>query len=229
MFGNCKSFLLAAVLFLFSVPAFSQSAAYSSSSDWLIGLKISTYGIGVEGRKIISDKFHIRTGFSHLSINYPLNNIRDDLDGKIRLSPSAIPLVVDYWPHKNIFVSTGAFLNFSKISIDGKVSKSVFIGDIEMYPDEIGHINADLVVGSRFSPYLGFGLSQNIKKYYLFLSFEGGVVFHGEPKVKLRATGMLTPTASDAQEALIEDNISPLTAYPFISFSLNYLLPTNKP
>jgi len=222
MLRNSKSFILSAVLFLFSNLAFPQSDVTTYTPDWSVGLKFSMFGVGIEGRKVFSDKFHLRSGISYVKINYSLNNLREDLDGTMKFSPSGIPIIIDYWPHKNIFVSVGSFINLSKVSIRGELSESVFIGDIEMYPEEVGYINADISAGTWFSPYMGAGVSHDINKYYLSLAIETGMVFHGRPQVKLNATGMLTPTANDAQKTLIEENISPLTVYPFISFTLNY-------
>ena len=191
--------------------------------EWLVGIKFSTFGLGLEGRRILSNKFHLRGGISYLKINYPLEKIRQDMQGNIRVSPSGLSAIFDYLPHKNIFISVGTIFNFTEISLSGKLSESVMIGDIEMLPDEVGHINADLHPRYFISPYLGFGFGQNITqtKKFSFI-FESGILFHGQPKVKLSATGLLTPTASAAQETIIEENIAPLSIYPVISISCYY-------
>ena len=191
--------------------------------NWSAGVKFSTFGIGVEGRRILSNKFHLRGGISYIKINYPLDKIREDMQGTIGISPSGVSAILDYWLHKNIFLSAGTVLNFTKITIAGKLSESVMIGDIEMLPDEVGHINVDLTYGYFISPYFGFGFGQNItqtkKVSYIF---EFGILFSGQPKVKLNATGMLTPTASAEQETIIEENLAPLSIYPIISISCYY-------
>jgi len=198
--------------------------------EWLVGIKFSTFGIAIEGRRILSNKFHLRGGLSYLKINYPLGKIRQDMQGEISVSPSGLAAIFDYWLHKNLFLSAGIIFNFTKISISGKLSESVMIGDIEMLPNEVGHINADLFPGYFVSPYLGFGFGQNFTqtKKISFL-FESGILFHGRPKVKLNATGMLTPTASAAQETIIEENVAPLSIYPIVSISCYYnFLPNDQ-
>jgi hypothetical protein len=227
MIRNNKYIILIIVL-LFSngfISAQNQVGLIRSEKQpkWLVGIKFSTFGIGIEGRRILSNKFHLRGGISYLQINYPLEKVRHDMQGEISVSPSGLAAIFDYWPHKNIFLSAGTIFNFTKISISGKLSESVMIGDIEMLPDEVGHINADLFPGYFSSPYLGFGFGQNIAqtKKISFI-FETGILFHGRPKVKLNATGMLTPTASAAQETIIEENIAPLSIYPTVSISCYY-------
>ena len=225
-------FIIALLFFSNFITAQNQGAFIRAEKlpKWLGGIKISTFGIGIEGRRILSNKFHLRGGISYLKINYPLEKVRQDMQGEIGVSPSGVAAIFDYWLHKNIFLSAGTIFNFTKISISGKLSESVMIGDIEMLPDEVGHINADLFPGYFVSPYLGFGFGQNIAqtKNISFL-FESGILFHGQPKVKLSATGMLTPTASAAQETIIEENIDPLSIYPIVSISCYYnFLPNER-
>ena len=233
MIRNNKNIIFIIVL-LFSngfVSAQNRGALMHAEEQpkWLVGIKISTFGIGVEGRRILSNKFHLHGGISYFKINYPLNKVRQDMQGSVCVSPSGVSAMFDYWLHKYIFLSAGTVLNFTKITISGKLSESVMIGDIEMLPDEVGQINTDLIPGYFVSPYLGFGFGQNIiqTKKFSYI-FELGFLFHGRPKVKLSATGMLTPTASEAQETIIEENIAPLSIYPIISFSIYYNFLLNK-
>jgi len=196
---------------------------------WFVGIKFSTFGIGIEGRRVLFDKFHFRGGINYIKINYPLEKIRQDMQGNIGVAPSGVATIFDYWLHKNIFLSAGTIFNFTKITIDGKLSDSVMIGDIEMLIDEVGHINADLFPGYFVSPYLGIGFGQNIAqtKKISFI-FESGILFHGRPKVKLSATRMLTPTASAAQETIIEENLALLSVYPIVSISCYYNFSPNE-
>ena len=221
------------ILLFFNGFVFAQSQKNILSIEkyptWLIGIKFSTFGIGVEGHVILSNKFHLRSGISYFNINYPLEKVRQGLNGKINFSPSGIMLIFDYWLHKKVFLTAGTFLNFTEISITGELSESVLIGDIEMRPEEVGYINADLTPGYFISPYLGVGFGQSITQLKkMSFAFEIGILFHGRPQVSLDATGMLTPTASTAQETLIEENIAPLSLYPIVSISLYYNFLPNK-
>ena len=228
MIRNNKYIIFIIILLIFSsfVSAQNQGALTTRTEEqpkWLGSVKISTFGIGVEVRRILYNKFYLRSSVSYFKINYPLKKIRLDMQGNIGVSPSGVAIIFDYWLHKNIFLSAGTILNFTKISITGKISESVMIGDIEMLPDEVGQINADLTPGHFVSPYLGLGFEQNIVQIdKISFIFEFGVLFHGRPKVKLNATGMLTPTASAAQETIIEENLAPLPIYPIISISFYY-------
>jgi len=227
MSGNKKNIVFTVLLLLFNSSIYSHSKSNSSSIEnyprWLAGISLSTFGTGVGGQIYLSNKFKIRSGFSYFKYRYPLEKVRDDLVGDIVVSPSGVSINLDYWIFKNLFLSTGTVLNSTKISIDGKLSEAVLIGDIAMLPDEVGQINAELTPRYFISPYFGVGFERIIKriKNVSFL-FESGILFHGKPTVKLDATGMLTPTASDAQETLIEENISSLSLYPILSISLYY-------
>lgn len=226
--GEHKKYIVfTLLLLLFNSSIYSHSKSKFSSIEnhpqWLAGISLSTFGAGIGGQIYLSNRFKIRSGISYFKYRYPLEKVRDDLVGDIVVSPSGVSINLDYWLYKNLFLSAGTVLNFTKILIDGKLSEAVLIGDIAMLPDEVGQINAELAPRYFLSPYLGVGFERVItrKKNVSFL-FESGILFHGKPTVKLDATGMLTPTASDAQETLIEENVSSLSLYPILSISLYY-------
>ena len=114
------------------------------------------------------------------------------------------------------------------VKIDGQMSESVFIGDIEMYPEEIGYVNVLLESEHKLSPYFGIGFGRGIPiKRRISYAFEIGLLYHGKPQVDLSTTGMLEPTSSEEQELLIENNIAPLTFWPVVSFRIAYKLNNN--
>ena len=119
----------------------------------------------------------------------------------------------------------GTTFNFSKISLSGILKEPVLVGDIEMTPNEIGQVHAEIVPNNFISPYLGFRFGQSIlSSKKILLNCDLGILIHGKPQVSLSADGMLAPTASKEQELIIEKNISPLSSYPIISFSVSYIL-----
>ena len=191
-----------------------------------VGATFSTFGIGASVTQNIFPKFDVQAGLTYFNYKHPLEKLKSDMRGDVAIRLGGLSLTAMYHPLKYLYFSGGGVLNFSRIAIDGILAESVMIGDIEMLPEEVGRLKADITLSSILSPYIGVGLGQPIvlaRKFSYTLEF--GVLFHGKPIVDLSADGLLEPTASDAQETLIEENIAPLTFLPVITFSINYNFP----
>lgn len=214
------SFLV--VFVLLSHISLSKNAlrnSNASSSPWSVGLNISTFGPGIEFSKSISEKAVVSLGFSYLSYNYPLSKLDEELSGDARILVGGPALEVDYYFYKSLYIAGGITYNLTELDVDGEMAESVFIGDIEMYPNEVGHVSLNIVPEYRFSPYIGLGIGKVVpRNKNLSFSFEVGLVYHGNLQVGLETTGMLEPTDSIEQEQLIQENISPLTFWPVVAF-----------
>lgn len=190
------------------------------------GATLSTFGVGANVSQNIFPKFDVQAGLTWFQYKHPLEKLKPDMHGDIAARLSGLSLTTMYHPLKYLYFSGGGVLNFSRIVIDGILAESVMIGDIEMLPEEVGRLKTDITPSWKLSPYIGIGAGRAITLEQNFsYSFEIGMLFHGKPKVYLNADGMLEPTANEAQEILIEENIAPLTFLPVIALRAHYNFP----
>ncbi|NOY95467.1 MAG: hypothetical protein GXO81_03650 [Chlorobi bacterium] len=190
---------------------------------WSLGVNVSTFGPGVDLSKPLSEKVNLRIGYNYFSYDYPLAKLDNELQGDAVLQVGGPSVSIEYYIFRKLYLSGGLKYNQVNVGINGQMSESVFIGDIEMYPEEIGNVSLSLGPEYRIVPYAGLGFGGGItNRRRVSLAFELGVFYHGKPQVSLTTTGMLEPTSSKEQEALIEKNISPLEFWPVITFRLSY-------
>ncbi len=186
-----------------------------------LGPAISTVGIGVSVTRNISRHWDLRLNGSYLGYSYDVNKLDKDLQGNARLKVGAVGMNVDYYVLRFLYITGGIYYNFTSIDVQAEDAKSVNIGDIILEPKDIGIIKAKIAPGLKIEPYWGIGFNFRRAKKLNF-GVEFGLFLIGPAKVKLGATGMLTPSANTAQEQIIENNISPLIYYPNISFRILY-------
>ena len=186
-----------------------------------LGPEISTMGIGLSLTKNLSRHWDVRLKGSTLGYSYDVHKLDKDLQGNARLNVGAIGGNLDFYLLRFIYLTGGIFYNFTKIAVNAQDAKSVNVGDIVLEPKDIGTITARITPGLKIEPYWGLGFNFRRSKKLNF-GIEFGLLLIGPAKVKLGATGMLTPSASTAQEQIIEKNIAPLIYYPNVSFHISY-------
>ena len=225
-----KKHLFFYLFLLWGLSSFSNSfkndsVAYKNGIS--AGINLSTMGLGVSITKNISKRFDFRLNGSYSGYSYDINKLSSDLQGNARLKLGVAGCFLDFYLFSFLYLSGGASYNMTEVSIQGQMSKAINIGDILLEPADIGELNVAITPGWKLDPYLGFGL--NFRRHKPFnLGVEFGVFFQNSPAVSLQATGMLSPTGSKEQELLMEQNISPLIYYPYISFKFSYHLKLRK-
>ena len=187
----------------------------------LAGINLSTMGFGGSVTKKMSPRFDLRLNGSYLGYSYDVHKLKSELQGDARLKVGAIGVNVDYYLFRFFYFSGGLSYNLTTVTVHALKAESMNVGDIVLDPKDIGTVDAQISPGSRFDPYLGGGFTFRRTRKVSF-GIEFGLFFLGPPKVKLRATGMLEPTASVEQEKIVEKNISPIIYYPNISLRLSY-------
>ena len=187
------------------------------------GLKLSTFGPGVEIIAAFSSKLHLRLGGTFMDYTYHHNDKNIDVNGSAEAHLSSVSLFANYHLGRVFFVSGGLLYNMNKISLDGYYNKSLNLGAMEISPEKIGTVDLKLKPGSSMTPYVGIGLGRSLSKNKIVsFVFEAGAAFHGSPKVELVATGMLEPTGSEEQRQLLQDNLSGFNIYPMLNFQLSF-------
>ena len=180
-------------------------------------------GVGVTLTGRISKRFDLRLNGSYLGYTYDVNKLSKDLQGDARLKVGGIGSCLDFYVFRFLYLTAGISYNLTAINVNAQDAKSVSVGDIVLEPKDIGLLFAKITPGYKIEPYFGGGLNFRRRKK-LNYGIEFGLYLIGPPKVNLLATGMLEPSASKAQEQIIEKNIAPLIYYPNISFRISYRL-----
>lgn len=190
-----------------------------------VGIKMSTFGPGIEVIAAVTPKLHLRLGGTYLQYNYHHNDKNVDVNGSADAHLSSISLFLNYQLARVFFVSGGFLYNMNEIGLDGYFTKSMTVGSMEVSPEKIGSVNLKIKPGSSLTPYAGIGLGRSLSKSNIVsFAFEVGAAFHGSPKVELGATGMLEPTGSEEQRQTLEDNLSGFRIYPMLNFQLSFRL-----
>lgn len=201
----------------------AMSTETEFNKSWAIGLRASTIGVGFEVVKAFSPKFALRAGWNTLTYSdkIDIDEITADLD--LDLEVGGPSLMLDFYPFKWMHITTGALLNNFDASGVLTPRKNYKFGQIIISPEKVGIVQLDVEPEMRLSPYIGIGFGRSISlKHRLAFNFELGAFYHGDPKAQLHATGMLTPSASEAQNNRLNKNLKDYAFYPFLSFQLSY-------
>jgi len=204
--------------------AFS-GAANADDSQWGVGIKAGTLGLGLEARWSGLPWIDFRigaNGYTYADDGRQANVVYDaDLDLE------TIYLTGNFhFPLSPFRVTVGAFANGNEFNMVSAEPGDFNIGGDFYTAAETGTLTGTTSFGST-APYLGLGFD-----FELFgkagLNFDLGVLWQGEPEVTLVSTGgsMSADTdfllSLDNERAELEDDMSDFKAYPVISLSVVY-------
>ncbi|PLX08074.1 MAG: hypothetical protein C0598_12475 [Marinilabiliales bacterium] len=190
---------------------------------WGIGIKASTFGFGADVIKSFNQNFTLRLGGSYMKQDIKISTF-DDLGGSAfnYTTLGSISLIFDYYIFRSVYISAGAMYNMTKLEFESQAEESQTIGNIEISPETIGSVTYTLLP-NEICPYLGIGFGHTLSRNKLVaFNFDLGAVYQGSPKVKLDATGMVTPTANPEQQQLLQENVKDWKFYPFMNFQLSF-------
>jgi hypothetical protein len=223
--------IFAGVMMLFSsAPLRSQEFSNEVSTPeeksgfgMAIGLKSSSFGFGGEIVAAVSPKIHLRLGGTYMRLAFAYQDEGFALDGDNKILLGSVSLIADWQFSKNAYLCAGVLHSMNSLTLTGVSTRTFTIGAISVDPDKVGSLTYDIKANMPLSPYLGFGLGRNITKDGLVgFAIEVGVVYQGSPEVNLVGTGMISPTASEEQRQILEDNVSDVTLYPMLSAQLTF-------
>jgi hypothetical protein len=188
-----------------------------------LGLKLSTFGPGLELTSDILPKLHLRLGGSLMAIGLAGDSDFIGVTGSAEMKTGTISLFANYQVAKGFFVSGGVLYNMFEVSATGRPLNSFQLGVVEITPDKIGEVSFSITPGSKISPYVGLGLGRTISRDGIVsFAVEVGGVYHGKPKFDMGATGMFAPSANPENIAIIEDAISDFRFFPMINMQLSF-------
>lgn len=113
------------------------------------------------------------------------------------------------------------FLNNPDYVFDAFMVDEVRWGDVVFTTEEIGSVKTTIVT-QQVQPFLGFGYDTFYAGKKINLGLEAGLNYHGKPEVRMEATNMLRPTASQAP--ILENNLDGYRFMPFVQLNLQYNL-----
>lgn len=187
-----------------------------------LGVKASTLGGGAEVAATLTNNINLRVGLNYLSydVDQDFDDIELNLNGSLALN--SYNLLLDYHPggRQSAFHITGGFLlSSNQVEVTGTPLETYELGGYTFTPDDIGSLTLKLYT-RKLNPYLGLGFGTSVPNRRVSLKFELGTVFHGQPKVDMNATGMIAPTAQQAD--LIAGNMAEYKYWPVMSLQLNF-------
>ena len=197
------------------------------SEGWAVGMKAGTLGVGFEGIKSVNKNWNARVGFSYLP--FPVNrlisqgNLNLDLRSKIRLG--GINLQGDFYLSQWYYFTGGFVINLSRVLMDITLNDEIRFGDISIRPEDIGTLDIKALPGWPISPYLGVGFGNPLpagKKFWF--NVELGAAYHGKPRFRLDAKGMIEPTANENNEKALKESFKGFRIFPVFSVQANYLI-----
>lgn len=208
-----------------AVPGFAQEVEKKNefSPGWAVGVKLTTLGPGIEFIKSFNEYISLRLGGSYYKFKYEFS-LEDDIStiNKSFTTFGSINLTADVNFLSFMHFTGGFMYNLTSLELEAIPKDEYYIGEIELTEETVGSIYYG-VAPNKICPYAGLGFGRSISRSKV-VSFtcDLGVVYHGSPKVNLDANGMVSPTASEEQRQLLEDNIKGYRFYPVLNFQLSF-------
>lgn len=211
-----------AVLFLLIYICMSKAI---TAQDYAVSVKASTLGVHAELYRALGSSFNIHLGAA--SFNYAYDKINGtkgqySLSADIKLK--SYTALIDWKPFtSSSFKFTGGAVfndNHPSLTAIPEISKTIG-GDIYNQAS-LGNMKVDLTV-KKINPYFGIGFGNVTSgKSGLGLTLDAGAYYQDSPKVKLSANGLLAPSASPEQAAILQNNLKWIKWYPVVSLGLVY-------
>jgi hypothetical protein len=181
---------------------------------------------GVGGGIVVGvhPKVNVRAEASYF--NYSRDDLEIEADYETSVAAEGTlmlgSLIADWYPTGGGFrFSFGGVYN----GIEGSGSilpvEPVEVGSRTYSPQQVGSVTAEITPSMTIAPYGGIGFGNALSRR-IGIQMDMGAVYLGSPEVELVTTGMLTPTAQEAEQ--IEENLSWVQVYPIVTLGLSVRL-----
>lgn len=213
---------------IFPVGALVSALAGTSlaaQSDFSIGLRAGTLGVGVEASKLISTHIGVRAAVHSLSGDF--KNTEEGIDYEVDAKFKAVTALVDFYlsPRGAFHLSAGLVTAPAEITGTGQPDgDSYTINGTEYTAAEVGTVVAE-VVFPDILPYVGLGWGTAAKRGgRIGFVFDLGVAI-GTPTLDLTASSAVpgSPLAADveAERREIQDHFDQyFKVYPVLSLGI---------
>jgi len=221
------SFVLLLLAISLVIPAVLHAQDYKKQEEftpgWAIGIRLSTFGPGIELIKSFNPLISVRFGGSYFKLKseFSFDNDISTLN-KSYSTFGAINLLADINFLRFMHFTGGLLYNLTQEEMAAKPKEDYYIGEIEITSETVGSIFYRLTP-NKICPYAGLGFGSSISGWRrVSFAVDLGVIYHGAPKVQLDANGMVSPTASEEQRQILQDNVKGYRFYPMLNFQLSF-------
>ena len=202
----------------------SAGVVKADDSNFGIGVKAGTLGLGLEGRWDALPIVDFRLGVNSYDLDTKETYSGIRYEGSLDLETIYLTANVNF-PLSPFRITAGVFSNGNELNLTSAVAGDFTIGRDSYTGAEVGTLST----GTSFddtAPYLGIGLD-----FELFgkagLNFDLGVLLQGEPTVTLDASGTLAndplfQQSLAAEQQDLTDDLSNFKAYPVLSLAFVY-------
>ncbi len=206
------------------LAVFATGVAHADDSEWGVGIKAGTLGLGAEARWSGLPYIDFRLGAN--AYNYTSTGRQAGVRYDSDLDLETYFVTANFhFPLTPFRLTAGAFSNGNELGLIGAESGDYTIGGDPYTAGEVGTLTSTTSFDST-APYVGLGFD-----FELFgkagINFDVGVLLQGDPDVTLEADGTLAgdPTfeaSLEAERQDLEDEFDDFKIYPVVSLSFVY-------
>lgn len=191
-----------------------------------IAFSFGSPGYGFEYARKLNKKLSARVIWNTFSYkNFELKNKvlgGEKVDINANLNITVYDVLLEYNPFRKSSLKLVFGVGFvSKTNLEATINyaKDKKVGDVVINKDNIGQLTTT-ANWSGASPYLGLGFGRAISKKRIGFGIEFGSYFTSSPKVDVKATKLLEPTAK--REGTIQEALKSYKYIPKINLRLSY-------
>ena len=225
---------MSSVLFASNLTAddINERVIHSDDPSFNIGLKIGTLGAGVDISKPVNDWISLRVnanGFNYTTTDTSEYSSFLKADTEYKLE--TIGLLADFHLLQ-LRITAGLYVNHNTFieTTTPTSNKSIYLNNNLYNISSIAEVKST-VTFNKLAPYVGVGWGNNGSREGWNLTFDVGLMYHGDPQLDLEVkTNPSIPslvTNAIQADALIEQEIqrrdlSDFPFYPVVMIGMNY-------
>lgn len=195
-----------------------------AQKKFAVGINGGSNGIGAEGTIRIHERINARVGFHTFAYNQTgsYNDLEVGIDYDGDLDMSNYSLLVDFLPFKKFLRVTAGFYKMDW-ALDGVAipNESYDFEDRTFDPDRLGTLTTNLVYPDGFSPYFGLGFGNQVGGGLpLKFTMDLGMIRTGAPEISMSGTGLIAPTADNANS--LQEGFNEFEWYPVVRLGLSF-------
>lgn len=188
-------------------------------------VQVGTQGVGIDFRKGVLNKLSVRLGVSAIPVNtnYNFTVTQYHIATAIQVKFYNVHLLADYAPFAQArgIRLVGGLGCFNQAYGEGLATptNSTTIGDIVLTPEQLGNLKVN-ISWKGVAPYLGIGLLRSFPQRLFNVNLDLGAYYLNQPKATIIGTKLLS--GNDAQEGLVNQNLSDYRFLPVIQLNFNF-------
>lgn len=224
MFSLSDRLLPAASLILLMLLGNPPAAAAQAPAHSGIALSVqaTTNGPGVSLHMRPIGRFQLRVMHTYLPVSHAAvverNDVAGAVDGEAHIG--GLALWAEWFPFGNhLHLSAGAMMGSPRVEASVRPTQPYQYSETKVFsPEKMGALRAAASY-RRVNPYVGVGWGNTLDDRWSVL-IDGGMYVLGRPRVEMSATGLIAPTARQADQ--LEAAVSSFRYLPYLGVALSY-------